>query len=175
MADPVLLFGPLAPETASAQLWTASGVLENSWVRLDEEIDLPEQGDLLLSLARWRSARARILRSSLRAGIVVEPTERPEAGDDLDLLGVVALNFPKFGDGRAYSTARLLREQLGFNGEIRAIGDVLFDQLPLMRACGFDSFEIVHGPTLRKLAVEGLPSAASTYRRSSRGAMKSRA
>ena len=55
--------------------------------------------------------------------------------------------LPKFSDGRSYSTARLLRERLGFKGELRAVGDVLADQIPLMRRCGIESFEVKHAPT----------------------------
>ena len=56
-------------------------------------------------------------------------------------LRLIVLNFPKFSDGRAYSQARLLRERLGYAGELRATGGVLQDQLPFMLRCGFDSFE----------------------------------
>ncbi len=71
---------------------------------------------------------------------------RIEPGDDarlllpfLDRLALVEVNFPSFGDGRGYSAARILREA-GYTGELRAVGDVLIDQLSHMRRCGFDSF-----------------------------------
>ena len=71
---------------------------------------------------------------------------RIEAGDDarallphLDRIALVEVSFPKFRDGRGYSSARILREA-GYTGELRAQGDVLVDQIPLMRRCGFDSF-----------------------------------
>ncbi|NML04951.1 DUF934 domain-containing protein [Sphingomonas sp. G-3-2-10] len=71
---------------------------------------------------------------------------RIEAGDDvtplldqLDRIALVEVSFPKFRDGRGYSTGRILREA-GYTGELRAQGDVLVDQIPLMRRCGFDSF-----------------------------------
>ncbi len=72
---------------------------------------------------------------------------RIEPGDDarelvphLDRLALVEVNFPAFGDGRGYSSARILREA-GYDGELRAVGDVLVDQLAYMRRCGFDAFE----------------------------------
>ena len=72
---------------------------------------------------------------------------RIEAGDDtrellphLQRLALVEVNFPAFGDGRGYSSARMLREA-GYEGELRAVGDVLVDQLAYMRRCGFDAFE----------------------------------
>ena len=71
---------------------------------------------------------------------------RLEAGEDarkltpyLDRLALVEVDFPRFRDGRGYSAARILREA-GYKGELRAAGDVLVDQIPLMRRCGFDSF-----------------------------------
>ncbi|MDG2533102.1 DUF934 domain-containing protein [Sphingomonas sp. HITSZ_GF] len=71
---------------------------------------------------------------------------RIESGEDarvllphLDRLALVEVSFPKFRDGRGYSTGRILREA-GYTGELRAQGDVLVDQIPLMRRCGFDSF-----------------------------------
>ncbi|HEY0622958.1 DUF934 domain-containing protein [Sphingomonas sp.] len=71
---------------------------------------------------------------------------RIESGEDarallphLDRLSLVEVSFPKFRDGRGYSSARILREA-GYTGELRAQGDVLVDQIPLMRRCGFDSF-----------------------------------
>ena len=72
---------------------------------------------------------------------------RIEPGDDareliphLERLALVEVNFPAFGDGRGYSSARILREA-GYEGELRAVGDVLVDQLAYMRRCGFDAFE----------------------------------
>jgi len=63
-----------------------------------------------------------------------------ELGDRLDGVQLIILDFPKFTDGRAYSQARLLRERLGYSGELRASGAVFVDQLPFLLRCGFDSF-----------------------------------
>ena len=61
-------------------------------------------------------------------------------GDRLDGVSLIILDFPKFTDGRAYTQARLLRERLGYTGELRAAGQVYIDQIPFMLRCGFDSF-----------------------------------
>lgn len=68
-----------------------------------------------------------------------DPVE--ELASHVGELRLITLHFPKFSDGRAYSQARLLRGRLGYEGELRAIGNVLQDQLPFMLRCGFDSFE----------------------------------
>ncbi len=64
-----------------------------------------------------------------------------QLGPKLEGVNLIVLNFPKFTDGRAYSQARLLRERLGYRGELRATGAVFLDQVPFMLRCGFDSFE----------------------------------
>lgn len=68
----------------------------------------------------------------------------------LDSIKVIALNFPAFSDGRAYSGANLLRQKYGYTGEIRAIGDVRIDQLDQMVRCGFDAFLLAEGQSAER-------------------------
>jgi phosphoadenosine phosphosulfate reductase len=75
----------------------------------------------------------------------------------------IAVSFPAFTDGRGYSTARLLRERFGFKGELRAVGDVLQDQIPHMQRCGFDALVVTHEPTRRALLENHLPEMALFY------------
>ena len=76
----------------------------------------------------------------------------------------MALKFDKFADGRAFSYAELLRERHGFNGELRATGDVLLDEIALMLRCGFTSFEVTTTPTAARAAKRGvLPKGALFY------------
>ena len=78
--------------------------------------------------------------------VVLEPSDDPRAlAERLPGLKVIAINFPKYGDGRGYSIARLLRERYGYKGELRAIGVVARDHLQLMAQCGFDSFQLRDG------------------------------
>jgi uncharacterized protein (DUF934 family) len=78
--------------------------------------------------------------------VVLEPTDDPRAlADRLPGLKLIAVNFPKYGDGRGYSIARLLRERYGYKGELRAVGVVARDHLQLMAQCGFDSFQLREG------------------------------
>ena len=76
---------------------------------------------------------------------------------------LVALKFDKFADGRAFSYAELLRERHGFNGELRATGDVLLDEIALMQRCGFTSFEVTDANTLRALKEGRAPKGALFY------------
>ncbi|CAN0594967.1 unnamed protein product [Ectocarpus sp. 12 AP-2014] len=76
-------------------------------------------------------------------GVWFDSHDEPEILDGLvNELKLIAVNFPKFSDGRGYSIARLLRERFGYQNELRAIGDVLLDQLQFMKRCGFDSYAL---------------------------------
>jgi uncharacterized protein (DUF934 family) len=78
--------------------------------------------------------------------LVLEPADDPALlSGALGAVRVIAVNFPKYGDGRGYSIARLLRERYGYQGELRAVGVVARDQLHAMAQCGFDAFELREG------------------------------
>jgi len=82
--------------------------------------------------------------------VVLEPTDDPRSlAERLPGLKVIAVNFPKYGDGRGYSIARLLRERYGYKGELRAIGVVARDHLQLMAQCGFDAFQLREGEDMQ--------------------------
>src|SRR5689334_14879099 len=95
--------------------------------------EAPTQGDVVVPLALWFERREAFLAYPGRLGVWLDANEGPESlAADLQRFAIVAVNFPKFGDGRAYSIARLLRERYGYKGELRAIGDVLHDHLYFM-------------------------------------------
>ena len=78
--------------------------------------------------------------------LVLEPTDDPAAvAGTVGLAGVIAVNFPKFSDGRGYSIGRLLRERYGYKGELRAVGEVARDHLHAMEQCGFNAFQLREG------------------------------
>ena len=114
------------------------------WVSPGEDgfvADFPRGADLIVPLALWRLRRDDLLHHTGRVGVWLDAGDDLEAiASDLDRLDVVAVNFPKFSDGRGFSTARLLRERYGFEGELRAVGDVIRDQLLYLERCGFDAF-----------------------------------
>ena len=125
----------------------AKGIFtEDPWRKL--EADGPAHAHALLTLAQWLARGAEF--AGLSVGLWLEPGLRVEDISGLNQFGVIALEFPKYTDGRAFSMARQLRA-LGYKGDIRAVGNVLFDQLQLMARCGFDSFDISHPATLRLL------------------------
>lgn len=123
----------------------------DSWRRL-EGGELPGEGRVLLSLAEWRRFSAEHQNSNVAFGVMLEPGETAEMiADDLPRLALVAVSFPKYTDGRGYSTARILRDRYKFAGELRAVGDILFDQVQLYGRSGFDSLEIKDPVTIKLL------------------------
>jgi uncharacterized protein (DUF934 family) len=116
-------------------------LIEDRYQRLEEGAPIPAEGAILVSLARFVAERSALLARNAPLGVWLASNEKPAAlAGDLDRLALVALDFPVFSDGRAFSSARLLRERYGYKGELRAIGDVLCEQLPFMLRSGFDTF-----------------------------------
>lgn len=123
-------------------------IVADSWHLLErgpkgELPEVPTRGDVIVPLALWLGRREDFLAYPGKLGVWLDANERPEAlAGDVPRFPLIAVNFPKFGDGRGYSIARLLRERYGFKGELRAIGDVLHDHLFFMEQCGFDAFAL---------------------------------
>ncbi len=122
-------------------------VVDDAWQHLTLAADadpasapLPD-GPVIVPLALWQARRETLLARG-QVAVWLDSHERAEAiAADLAKLPLVALNFPKFADGRAYSTATLLRGRYAYAGELRAVGDVLRDQFFYMKRCGFDALQ----------------------------------
>jgi uncharacterized protein (DUF934 family) len=120
-----------------------NGVVSDPWVFVGDDAELPVDGAIIVTLARWLAERDVLRARKTPLGVRLKSDQRPELiAEDVERFDVIALEFPKFTDGRAYSSARLLRERHGYAGELRAVGQVLRDQLQFMHRCGFDAFEI---------------------------------
>jgi uncharacterized protein (DUF934 family) len=105
--------------------------------------EIPAAGPVIVSLEQWRAARADLLARGTPLGLKLKSDQSPDlVADDLEHFALIALEFPRFRDGRAYSYARLLRERYRYAGEVRAVGDVLMEQLHFMLRTGFNAFEI---------------------------------
>ncbi|WP_339832210.1 DUF934 domain-containing protein [uncultured Parvibaculum sp.] len=105
-------------------------------------------GAVIVSLERWQKERGELAARNTPLGVRLKSGQEPSAiADDLDKLAVVALEFPVYRNGRAYSYARLLRERHGYKGELRAVGNVLRDQFHFMVRCGFDALEVADNIT----------------------------
>ena len=129
--------------------------MTDRWRYLAVDEDVPSEGFVIISLERWLKARIDLVETGAQLGLLIRPGDDADAiAGDLARFTVIALEFPAFTDGRSYSTARLIRERYGYRGELRAVGDVLLDQMSFMRRVGFDAFEITHEPTLKALSAD---------------------
>jgi uncharacterized protein (DUF934 family) len=115
---------------------------QDSFAPAADDAPLPE-GAVLVSLARFQKDRDTLLARNTPIGVRLQSHENPELlGADVSHFSLIALEFPKFRDGRAFSWARILRTRLGFTGEIRAVGDFLYDQVNYQHRVGFDAWEV---------------------------------
>lgn len=110
-------------------------------------------GPLLVPVSVWKAKKACLIHREYEhgfpLGIWLAPEDRVEdIAADLDDFSVIAIQFPKLADGRGYSTARLLRERYGYDGELRAFGEIGRDQLFFLNRVGFDAFVIGEGRSL---------------------------
>ena len=122
-------------------------------------------GKVIVPLKVWL-AQHDALKDRTDLGVWFESLDRPEAlQQDIARFGVIAVDFPKFADGRGYTIAYLLRERLGYKGELRAIGDVLRDQMFYMQRVGFDAFAPRTDKDINQ-ALKGLSDFSVTYQAS---------
>jgi uncharacterized protein (DUF934 family) len=120
-------------------------IVDNIWTLMEKpEADAASvevtSGNIIVPLSIWLAQKNQ-LQSRSDIGVWLDSDETAEQiGDDAKQLPLIAVNFPLFMDGRAFSTARLLRERYAFKGELRAIGNLIRDQLCYLRRCGVNAF-----------------------------------
>jgi uncharacterized protein (DUF934 family) len=109
----------------------------------------PDERGVIVTLARFQGEKENLFAHRALVGVRLASNENPQVlKSDLPRLAAIALEFPKFRDGRAFSWARMLRTRFDYKGEIRAVGDFLPDQLAFMARTGFDAFEVRQDFTL---------------------------
>ena len=144
-------------------------IVEDGWhvLRLNEgesaeSVALPD-GPVIVPFEVWQ-ARGATLKARGNFGVWLDSHQGPELiADDLAHFALIALNYPKFTDGRAYSSARLLRERYQYRGELRAIGDVLHDQLFFMHRVGFDAFALKADKDIEKALQQAFSVFSDAY------------
>jgi uncharacterized protein (DUF934 family) len=141
--------------------WTVLRLAENE---SPEAVAVPE-GKVIVPLKVWQAQRT-TLEGRAELAVWIASSERPEElKDELARFKLVAVDFPKFADGRGYSIAYNLRARLGYAGELRAIGDVLRDQLFYMQRVGFDAFAVREDRDIHD-ALKGLTDFSDVYQSS---------
>lgn len=153
--------------TAMTKVWNEAGfVADDPWLIETEETKAGSNEKPIRDLEAFLE-RAESGESGL--GVLVKPSDDvTRLQPYLDQIALVALAFPAFSDGRAFSHASLLRSRLGFKGEVRAVGDVLIDQIPLMLRCGVASFSVSNATALQRLEEGRLPGIDNHYQPAAR-------
>lgn len=121
-------------------------VTEDAWRHLDEGEEAPAGDPITVSLERWKRDRASLGDRQGPLGVRLNPADPPEdLAPELDRFALIVLEMSPFTDGRVFSTARLLRERYGYQGELRVRGDFLRDQMLFLSRVGIDAFELAEG------------------------------
>lgn len=144
------------------QIIRKRAIVDDDFEHVPDDAELPDGGKPIVTLARYRTAHVALLARYPALGVRIPsdtlPTDIPEVGR----LALIAIEFPRFTDGRGYSIARLLRDRHGFTGELRAVGWVLRDQLFYLERCGFEAFELKPGKPLES-ALAAFGEFTATY------------
>lgn len=117
-------------------------LIDDSWTLLTEDSESLPSGDILLSYSQWQTFSDQLDSHDGSVGVIIEGNaDIEDIIEPLLKLPLIAINFPKFADGRAFSSARLIRERYKYTGEIRAVGGFIRDQLYYLSRCGFNAFK----------------------------------
>lgn len=143
-------------------------IANDDWTLVADDAALSDANEVI-NFSRWAAAESTDKEALIAKRDAGSLGIQLNAGDTADLLAadsqgfaLINVEFPKFADGRGYSAARLLRERYGFTGQLRAVGDVLFDQLFYMMRCGFNAMAMRVDQNL-ELAVKGFETFSAPY------------
>ncbi|TAX34436.1 DUF934 domain-containing protein [Rhizobium leguminosarum] len=145
------------------KIWRETGFVENDpWVIETDEVKATEEQKPLLGLDELIAKADES--NDVGLGVLIKPADDVRRLEPyLYRLEIIAVAFPAFNDGRAFSHASLLRQRLGYTNELRAVGDVLIDQVPLMLRVGIDSFSVTNATALKRLSENRLPAIPHHY------------
>lgn len=133
-------------------IFSNGSFFEDGWAGFEPDKAVADRDDLVVPIGPFLAGPEAFLDRAGKTAVLVTAGARVEdLGPYLDRLDLVAVEFPSFSDGRGFSAARVLREQMGYAGDIRAIGKYILDQVPLARRCGVTSFEITKPEVLKAL------------------------
>lgn len=133
-------------------LFKNGAFIEDEWRFPTDEDAVPGDGPVVLGKERFLAERHALAGHNGPLGLLLKTGETLDGLDEhINHFSLIVLDIPKYNDGRAYSTARILRDRHGFRGELRAQGDVLRDQINALHRCGFDALEVTHPGTIEAL------------------------
>jgi uncharacterized protein (DUF934 family) len=140
-------------------------IIEDSWTHIADSDEITD-GDITVSLSRWTKEKAELSNHQGNIGIRISPADTVEdIATDLKNVKLIAVEFPAFTDGRAFSHARLLRSRYGYEGEIRAIGNYMPDQVFYLTRVGVNAFQL-ENPEQLELALSTMNDFTVKYQTS---------
>ena len=145
-----------------SQIIRKRAIVEDDFVHVADADALPAAGKPIVTLARYVKAGGELHERYPALGVRLPSDKLPSDLPQTGVLAVIAIEFPRFSDGRGYSVGRMLRERHRFTGELRAVGWVLRDNLSYMERCGFDAFELKPGKPLES-ALQAFGEFSTTY------------
>ncbi len=137
-------------------------ITADDYVHVPDSAELPAAGKPIVTLARYLAARDELLARFPALGVRITCDKLPADIPEPTRLALIAIEFPRFTEGRGYSIARQLRERHGYRGELRAVGWLLREQLGYLERCGFDAFELQPGKPLES-ALQAFGELSVTY------------
>lgn len=139
------------------KIWSEQGFVDKDpWIIESDDVKAGDGQNAVLSLDAFLTRAAES--NDVGLGVLIMPADDvTKLAPFIDRIALVAVSFPAFNDGRGFSHASLLRTRLNYQGELRAVGDVLIDQVPLMLRTGFTSFAVTNETAIRRLSENRLP------------------
>ncbi|NVK35240.1 MAG: DUF934 domain-containing protein [Rhodobacteraceae bacterium] len=136
-----------------SKIFANGAMRDEDWYVLEPDAELPSGGKVVVPMKRFLETPDVFLNSNHDLQVLVEPGDNVlDLQPHLSSVAVIGVSFQKFADGRGFTSARILRERLEFAGDIRAVGDFILDQVPLLRRCGVTSFQTTKPEVLKALA-----------------------
>lgn len=141
-----------------------NAIILDTFTQINTDTNLEAlSGNIIVPLAIWEANQSLFATHTGQVGLYIENSVDIEALEiDLNQFSLIALNFPEFVDGRAYSQARIIRTRINYKGALRATGDVLHDQLFFMQRCGFNEYAVREDKNM-EVALEGLSDFSVKY------------
>ncbi len=152
------------PKAMQTNLIKDHTIVQDHWITLtaDNPIHQADQKHIIVPLDLWKAQKSELIQSEKTLGLLIpNTTELTEVADAFTVVKLIAIDFPVFTDGRGYSLARIIREA-GYKQELRAVGDILKDQLFYLSRSGFNAFELRSDQNI-EIAIKGLSDFSISY------------
>ncbi len=123
-------------------------IVEDDWTLFADDAEIPADSQPIVTLARYKKEGGQLIERFAKLGVRVPSDKLPQDIPNIDKLALIAIEFPKFSDGRGYTVGRMLRDRHNSTGELRAVGWVIREWMSYMERCGFDAWELKPGKPL---------------------------